>query len=851
MKNPKAGAFKLKIGQPNGNSDSGERAASIHPSLVNSDRLRYYRKLVLTEMGYVPERHGAGVGDKFITDMFHWNERGLKIISCSFMEGEEHFTFQTQWMSARILARGNNREVYTGGLLSDVTYRFFENGYLLSTSIFCDQISRWIPVQLSWIRGLAENYYKVHFTILFRQFIIPSLTPSERETLARQVVDFSMAQKEGFVMAFMEVFGEADRSRALKHLKGCHEHFRAQVTRIRRNRNIVSIGEETNFERMCLALLDRPGLGELSHEEKIDELRRRFPKAKRWLDWWTASDVEAMLFPSRRPLLEDSPDGDGSLPNTTNAQESMHRLYYMISAGKKSMLLGMVELFAFVKVLEEDFDAVMQGVSIEYGSQTKCQTNVAQLMGWPKPKKRKRHAYINDGRAPDTTEALALSEFQPSSKRSKKLGRPKGSANIDRNPFTTYPSYSASIDPQRRNRCWMATALEALYALYSPLWLRGTKGTGKDLYSALCHHFNSRVTYELTELGQIRSVLSKGQSKIFNLARDRYEGSFVAGNFASCDFFIETLLDTEKNSSKSLKGLFTINDNRNYTCLKHPDYQHENQSKARALFVVTIKKNYFESNSIAPSNVADLINRWTSTGLQINTGMHCRTCIASDKQKSNGLSQHQVEPLSATSRLSFPADVSPPHLYFFLEVTSIFGDAQQRAFMAVQDWPAKLNVGGQIYTLISRGYWSGAHYKCKVVRNVGGSVGVWLHDDQENAGNARLINTDPAAIGGTSPDTSFLMYSRSWTGDEDDYIQPQIQKIVKDNPGAKRQLRLRTCTAFWVSLKGAQHHRPAGKIPKFDLWRMLPIWLSSLWLHRVACLLQALLILTGLKVIPT
>jgi hypothetical protein len=37
-----------------------------------------------------------------------------------------------------------------------------------------------------------------------------------------------------------------------------------------------------------------------------------------------------MLFPSRHALLEDFPDGVDVFPNTTNAQESMHCLYYML-----------------------------------------------------------------------------------------------------------------------------------------------------------------------------------------------------------------------------------------------------------------------------------------------------------------------------------------------------------------------------------------------------------------------------------------------------------------------------------------------------------------------------------------
>jgi hypothetical protein len=45
------------------------------------------------------------------------------------MAEEEHFTFQTKWMAERLLAQDHKNTVYSGGLISDVTYRFFENGY--------------------------------------------------------------------------------------------------------------------------------------------------------------------------------------------------------------------------------------------------------------------------------------------------------------------------------------------------------------------------------------------------------------------------------------------------------------------------------------------------------------------------------------------------------------------------------------------------------------------------------------------------------------------------------------------------------------------------------------------------
>ena len=48
--------------------------AAIHPSLINHDRLRYYRSGMLMDMGMIPDKNGGGVGDKFLLDMFHWSK---------------------------------------------------------------------------------------------------------------------------------------------------------------------------------------------------------------------------------------------------------------------------------------------------------------------------------------------------------------------------------------------------------------------------------------------------------------------------------------------------------------------------------------------------------------------------------------------------------------------------------------------------------------------------------------------------------------------------------------------------------------------------------------------------------
>lgn len=81
-------------------------------------------------------------------------------------------------------------------------------------------------------------------------------------------------------------------------------------------------------------------------ETRFEELRRLFPLAKKWIEWWGAADIQAMLFPARKRLPLDDPPLPGEvsededeveaprrrpdLPSTTNGQESMHRVYYRL-----------------------------------------------------------------------------------------------------------------------------------------------------------------------------------------------------------------------------------------------------------------------------------------------------------------------------------------------------------------------------------------------------------------------------------------------------------------------------------------------------------------------------------------
>ncbi|OAV92787.1 hypothetical protein PTTG_04951 [Puccinia triticina 1-1 BBBD Race 1] len=183
--------------------------------------------------------------------------------------------------------------------------------------------------------------------------------------------------------------------------------------------------------------------------------------------------------------MDDFPDGDDGLLSSTNAQESLHRVYYMFSPGKKSMLKGMIQLYAFVKALKRDHGMVLCGIPIRYGSQPKNQVNVSKSIGWTKPTKRQRAATKecatkNNGRLLDTTDLL----LDKKTAKKSKTGRPPNSVNIDWNQHTTYASYTAVAKPKElSNRCWLAAALESLYATFSPLWLKQPGGKDTDLFN--------------------------------------------------------------------------------------------------------------------------------------------------------------------------------------------------------------------------------------------------------------------------------------------------------------------------------------------------------------------------------
>lgn len=176
-----------------------------------------------------------------------------------------------------------------------------------------------------------------------------------------QVMDFSDAESRGFVEAFVSFWKprtdnvrseEELRRIAPTLLRGCAEHFRASVTRIKRNGAIISPERQDEFQKLAMSLLQT---------EDIAHFRKRallvledFPMCRSWMLWWLRKQHASILFKSVRQM---DPEIWDSIPETTNAQESLHWVSYAHCGRNHRMFPGFKQLQRLAVTFERRWDA--------------------------------------------------------------------------------------------------------------------------------------------------------------------------------------------------------------------------------------------------------------------------------------------------------------------------------------------------------------------------------------------------------------------------------------------------------------------------------------------------------------
>ncbi|CAH1759508.1 12586_t:CDS:2, partial [Entrophospora sp. SA101] len=229
-----------------------------------------------------------------------------------------------------------------------------------------------IILQSEWIesRLLSENsfpgiftekdtlHYKEHFKYLFTWIDNDTNNNGNDNNLYAQVIDFSIAEGNGFVKAYIEhgLQKLINKSSSLSEnmIKSHMEYLKEEAKSLLKD-CLLKINEKSEFDKV------------------IESIQKSWPNiASSWLKWWVHTDVGKMLFPTLSSMDEDL---SGKSPDSIIAQESMHHRYYMCGTTHQSIIT--------------DYSDRNKGLSLGYG-ETERWKKVAELYGTTKPSGEKK-----------------------------------------------------------------------------------------------------------------------------------------------------------------------------------------------------------------------------------------------------------------------------------------------------------------------------------------------------------------------------------------------------------------------------------------------------------------------------
>ncbi|KAF5372086.1 hypothetical protein D9758_004961 [Tetrapyrgos nigripes] len=433
-------------------------AREIGQCLGNPDTFRYHRKNFKNSAK-------SEVGSSFINQFHSWiKQHRDEVIMRENTVGRE-------WMRDQLLPKAVLIEgpLPLEGMLTDGAHKYWSdlNSVLISTTTFCPGIDRWVPCMFSFANGVTTRHYHWHFTSVIKSIFEAAL-------------EYDMEIKdELFALDNTRTRAELEKA-AQELIKGCKYHFEKSMTRVSRLGNHVPPESRDNFLETCRQMVETENSGVFNQLVKI--MQERWPGLEAWQRWWLAPEHASMIFRSQRTM--DSTLAS-KLPDTTNAEESLHSVIYTIAGQNKDIVPGC------------DATTIPETPKRRRSSQSHT----------PSPRKRDRSA-LREGRAPDTqsdlrkskkqkhVKILALSssgsedELPSSPKKAKKeqqikipvldsfsskhdkipVSKKKMSQGKEKRPDLSAP---LSIDlaitkefasyPWSRNSCWLDTSLHLVY----------------------------------------------------------------------------------------------------------------------------------------------------------------------------------------------------------------------------------------------------------------------------------------------------------------------------------------------------------------------------------------------------
>ncbi|KAJ7898235.1 hypothetical protein B0H14DRAFT_2332254 [Mycena olivaceomarginata] len=251
---PKTGPLRLVV---------GHSVSAISPVLTNAERVKYERKNILKASG--------SYGKYFVEEYAKFETSHRDFIRTSQFGAVSAVVMQTPFMSACLLKAAIEQEA-VNGIVSDSAHRFWaqRNSILFISSTYePTQLQCWVPGLISFLNGSSAEHFRVHFFQLFLSIAEEcdrrslELTDELLANMYRQVMDFSAAQRAGFILAYIDFWRYRDLSgRGIagswseELLKGCAQHFRSQVTRVKKISGVVHPSQIDVFENYAKQLLN-------------------------------------------------------------------------------------------------------------------------------------------------------------------------------------------------------------------------------------------------------------------------------------------------------------------------------------------------------------------------------------------------------------------------------------------------------------------------------------------------------------------------------------------------------------------------------------------------------------------
>ncbi|KZV89850.1 hypothetical protein EXIGLDRAFT_136981 [Exidia glandulosa HHB12029] len=402
-------------------SGSLSSVGDIAPILLNPDRLRYHTNKI--------KRHASTKdrtsGQHFLTDMKEFDQQYPGLLVNTKIGAATVFCMQSAFM--RDLALRDKR--LPGPLnahVTDACHGFWraKNDVLIISSAYSERLRCWMPIVLSYSDGQTAEHYAAHFEAYFdglaAQAEVDNVIISD--DLFRNTVDFSQAQRRGFIIAFVRFWQKRNSHRsaeeleeaAVSLLRGCGEHFRSSITRVTHSAKLfpaANAGRTAEaFTQLALSLLwDIP---QDEYHQRVKNIHRLYPALSPWLEWWTRPTVAPMIFPAVKSMADED---WAAMPATSNAEESQHNVIKTLVGKSHHLLDGLRAMVKVTRFYEQKMLYKSTGGKIRHGRPEPWKVRKL-LMGHTKKSRTKRSQNSStvtrkrtakrDYRPPDTVKDL-------------------------------------------------------------------------------------------------------------------------------------------------------------------------------------------------------------------------------------------------------------------------------------------------------------------------------------------------------------------------------------------------------------------------------------------------------------